>query len=294
MLPGPRPEEHRDRGHAEDDGLPVDVRARDEQLQQQRVGRPQQGGAQLAGRIAARHAVQQQGGAGERGQVGQAEHEHGEPGRGAADQRGQPLHPGRERPVDRGAGEPVLDGPRDRVAERGQLGRRGRVRVVAGDQHPPVGGVAQLVRGSEGRHQGQRDGGQQPGQQDGPRRDRPAAAHGPQREHQPERAGRQRGGGEPDRQVRRQVRGERPGRLAGAAGQHRLHDRGPGHRDRERERDADRHGSQAQVPLAVVPRLGPHPSIPPAPPPRRSVRWSSGGLARSVVIGGWRGPWPRR
>jgi hypothetical protein len=71
------------------------VRACDEHLEQQRVGRPEQGGPQLAGRGIPRHAVQQQRGDAERDQVGQAEHEHGEPHGGAAGQRGQRLDRGR-------------------------------------------------------------------------------------------------------------------------------------------------------------------------------------------------------
>jgi hypothetical protein len=110
--PSPRPVHHRYGGHPEDHRLRVDVRAADEHLEQRRVGRPEQGGAQLAGRIAARHVVQQQSRDGKRGQ---AQHEHREPHRRPTGQRGQPLDPGRERPVDRPRSEPVLDGPRDGV-----------------------------------------------------------------------------------------------------------------------------------------------------------------------------------
>ncbi len=73
----PRTEEHRDRGYAEDGRLAVHVRAGHQYLQQQRVAGPQQRGAQLADRVAARHPVQQQRGDREGGEVRQAEHEHG-------------------------------------------------------------------------------------------------------------------------------------------------------------------------------------------------------------------------
>ena len=242
-----RPEHYHHGGNGEDRGLDVDVGTRDQQLQQQRVGRPQQSGAQLAVRIASGRVVQQQRGAGEGGQIGQAEHEHGEPRRGTADQRGQALDPGGQRPVDRGGGEPVLHGPGHRITQRGQLGGRGGVRVVAGDQHPPVGGVAELVRRSERRDERQHGGGQQPGDQHGPGRYRPAAAQRAQHEHQPERAGRQRGRGERDGQVGRQVRGPGPRRLPGPARQHGLHDRWPGHRDREGDRHADADGNQPRA-----------------------------------------------
>ncbi len=92
---------HRHGRDAEHDRLAVHVRAGHERLEQQRVGRPQQGRAQLPHRVPARHPVQQQRGAGEGGQVGQAEHEHGEPHRGPAGQRGQRLDRGGERTVDR-------------------------------------------------------------------------------------------------------------------------------------------------------------------------------------------------
>jgi hypothetical protein len=241
--PGAEHERHGRDG--EDDLLAVDVRAGDEHLQQQRIAGPHHRGAELAHPVAAGHVVQQQRGAGERGQVGQAEQEHGEPHGRPGGQRGQRLDAGRERPVDRRGGRPVLYRAGDGVAERRELSGRRGVRVVAGDEHPSVGGVAQVIRGPERRHQRQRGGGNQSRHDDGPRRDRPAAADRPQHEHQAERACRKPGGGEPDHQVRRRVRAERPRRLPGPAGQRGLHDRRPRHRDGERRRDADRDGDEA-------------------------------------------------
>ena len=254
---------------AEHDRLAVHVRAGHEHLEQQRVGRPQQGRAQLPRRVAARHPVQQQRGTGEGDQVGQAEHEHGEPHRGPAGQRGQRLDRGRERAVDRRGSRPVLHRPGHRVAQGGQLGRRRGVRVVSGDQHPPVGGVAEVVRGPERRHQRQRGGGQQPRHQHGPGRDRPAAADRAQHQHQPERPGGQCGRGQAHRQVGRRVQADRPRRLTRAARQHRFHDRGSGHRHRERARHAQPDGDESRA-------------------PGRSAR------PGRLLIGGRRAPWRRR
>ncbi len=192
----------------------------------------------------ARHAVQQQRGDHEAGQVGQAEHKHGEPHRSPAGERGQRVDRSRERPVDRGRSRPVLHRPGDGVTEGGELGRRRRVRVVAGDEHPAVRGVAEMIRRPEGRYQRQRGGRQQSSDQHGPRRGRPAAAHRPQHEYQPERSRGQPGRGQRDREIRRRVQVKRPWWLPGPAGQRWLHDRRPGHRDGEREHHAGADGDE--------------------------------------------------
>ncbi len=119
-LSGPdRPGEHRDGRHGEDDGLAVHVAACHQDLEQQRVGGPQQGGAPLAAGVAASQAVQQQAGQRERRDVQQAQDEHGQPGRRAADPRGQGLAGRGQRAVDRRGGGSAGHGPGGGIAPAG-------------------------------------------------------------------------------------------------------------------------------------------------------------------------------
>ena len=84
---------------------------------------------------------------------------------GPAEQRGQRLAGRGQRPVHRRAVAPVRRRPGHRVAQPGQGRRGGGVRVVAGDGHPAVGGVAEVVGRAERRHQRERRDGQQAGRQ---------------------------------------------------------------------------------------------------------------------------------
>ena len=223
-----------------------------------RAGRP--------GVRAAREPVQQHPGHDERGGAHQVEREHRQPRGEPARQRRGAEHPGRERPVHRRRARPVLHRPRDRIA--GQRPRRDQVGVVPCHQFVAVGGVREKIRCPERPRGSHRDCRYHPGEQHGPRADRPARSHRAQREQQAEGAGGQARGGESDREVRAEAQVKAPGQPAGGAGQRRRHQRGPRGADRDRARDADRDGREAARPVrATRPR---------------------------VLTGGWRAPRRRR
>ena len=188
--------------------------------------------------VPAAQPVQQQPGTGEGPQVEQRQDEDGKPGRCAADQRRERLTAGRDGPVVRRGGVPVLHGARHGVPEAGEHVGPDGVGVMPGDQHPAVGGVAERVGGAERRHERERHRRDEAGHQDGPCGDDPPVPHGAHGECQPGGPGGERGTGQRDRQVRGKVCAERPGRLTRPSWIGRFHDGRPGHGHREGQRDA--------------------------------------------------------
>jgi uncharacterized protein len=205
-------------------GEPVDVAARDDLPEQQRVHRPEQMGPQAHGRVAGEEPVQGRDHRAEGQRLLQLEPEGDAGERGPAELGRDPLRPGghgavyryRGRPGGRDLGERYL--PAYRVAAPLQLQRRHDVRAVPGHGRPPAGRVGNGVRRAGRREDGEDRHGQEREGHDraGPRAratvdgyqagDHPRAA---QRHRDPQRDGHERG-----RQVKRVVPPRRaaPGR----------------------------------------------------------------------------------
>ena len=137
----------------------VEVTARDQRPEHERVHRPEQVGPGPARGVGAEQPVQPGRHAQERQSVPRLEPGDDRHRRGAAEPGGRPLLGGGERAVQRGVPAPGQPGQvADRVAGLLQLVGGHHVGVVAEQGHPPVGGIADGVRGARGgQHRERRD-----------------------------------------------------------------------------------------------------------------------------------------
>jgi hypothetical protein len=225
----------------------VQVPARHQRPQQQRVHRPQQVRAGPAGRVRPQQPVQAERHAEVRDPVPQLQPEDDRDRRGAAQPRRPQLLGGGQRAVERRVPAPGQVGQvADRIPGLVQLNRSHHVRVVAEQGHPAVGGVADRVGGARGRQDRQHHDGadrhreQQPGGIARPARDRDQPGG-----HACAAENRTRPQAERHRHVRqgqRQLHRQRPGR----GGHHRNRQARAGSRghDDDQDREADAGGGQ--------------------------------------------------